>query len=125
MLMVDGVTGITDEGCTATFRVREGNIFCSDGSLSQEGVIESVAQTAAAFAGYEGYCKGESPKLGFIGEVKKFSFSSLPKVGETMENSLKVLGTAAGTTLVSATVFSGGRPVAQGQMKISIRDGAQ
>jgi predicted hotdog family 3-hydroxylacyl-ACP dehydratase len=85
-------------------------------------MIEHVAQSAAAFAGYAPFTKGELPKLGFIGEVKKFKIARLPKVGEFLHTSLRVLGEAAGVTLISAETKSGEEVLATCQMKIFIKE---
>ena len=85
-------------------------------------MIEHVAQSAAAFAGYLPYTQGESPKLGFIGEVKKFKISRLPKVGEFLHTTLRVLGEAAGVTLIAAETKSDEEVLATCQMKIFIKE---
>ena len=102
--------------------VQSGNIFCDGGFLREPGMIEHVAQSAAAFAGYASFTKGESPKLGFIGEVKKFKIDRLPKVGEFLRTRLRVLGEAAGVTLISAETKSGEEVLATCQMKIFIKE---
>jgi len=90
--------------------------------LSEPGLIEHVAQSAAAFAGYLPYTKGETPKLGFIGEVKKFKITRLPKIGEFLHTRLKVLGEAAGVTLIAAETISEYELLATCQMKIFIKE---
>jgi hypothetical protein len=60
--------------------------------------------------------------LGFIGEVKKFKIIRLPKVGEFLHTRLRVLGEAAGVTLISAETKSGEEVLATCQMKIFIKE---
>lgn len=82
IVMVDTFFCADAESAETGLHVQMGNIFCEEGVLREPGMIEHVAQSAAAFAGYLPYTQGESPKLGFIGEIKKFKISRLPKVGE-------------------------------------------
>ena len=122
MMMVDFFAPASEtEGDTA-LTVSEDNIFCSGGVLREPGLIEHIAQSAAAYAGYGTWIKNEPPKLGFIGEVKKLSIAGLPKVGETLRTHYKVLGSADGVTLISAETKAGGETVASGRMKIFIKE---
>ena len=122
IVMVDTYFCANEESAETGFHVQSDNIFCEGGFLREPGMIEHVAQSAAVFAGYASFTKGESPRLGFIGEVKKFKIVRLPKVGEFLYTRLRVLGEAAGVTLVSAETKSGEEVLATCQMKIFIKE---
>ncbi len=122
IVMVDTLFCADEEGAETGLHVQSGNIFCQGDVLSEPGLIEHVAQSAAAFAGYLPYTKGETPKLGFIGEVKKFKITRLPKIGEFLHTRLKVLGEAAGVTLIAAETISEYELLATCQMKIFIKE---
>lgn len=122
IVMVDTFFCADEEGAETGLHVQSGNIFCQGDVLSEPGLIEHVAQSAAAFAGYLPYTKGETPKLGFIGEVKKFKITRLPKIGEFLHTRLKVLGEAAGVTLIAAETISENELLATCQMKIFIKE---
>ena len=122
IVMVDTFFCADEEGAETGLHVHSGNIFCQEDVLSEPGLIEHVAQSAAAFAGYLPYTKGETPKLGFIGEVKKFKITRLPKIGEFLHTRLKVLGEAAGVTLIAAETISEYELLATCQMKIFIKE---
>ena len=122
IVMVDTFFCADEEGAETGLPVQSGNIFCQGDVLSEPGLIEHVAQSAAAFAGYLPYTKGETPKLGFIGEVKKFKITRLPKIGEFLHTHLKVLGEAAGVTLIAAETISEYELLATCQMKIFIKE---
>ena len=122
IVMVDTFFCADETSAETGLHVQSGNLFCEGGFLREPGMIEHVAQSAAAFAGYAPYTKGESPKLGFIGEVKKFKIMRLPEVNEQLVTTLKVLGEAAGVTLISAQTNAGEETVATCQMKIFIKE---
>ena len=122
IVMVDTFFCAEEEGAETGLHVQSDNLFCEGGFLREPGMIEHVAQSAAAFAGYEPYMKGESPKLGFIGEVKKFKIVRLPKVGEFLHTYLRVLGEAAGVSLILAETKSDAEVLATCQMKIFIKE---
>ncbi len=122
IVMVDSFFEADTESAVTGLTIHPENIFCQGDQMQEPGLIEHVAQSAAAFAGYAPYTRGEAPKLGFIGEVKKFRISRLPHVGEVLQTSLKVLGEAASVTLIAAETKVGEESVATCQMKIFIRE---
>lgn len=122
IVMVDTFFG-TDETCARTgLHIHADNIFCQDDTLQEPGIIEHIAQSAAAFAGYAPYTRGEEPKLGFIGEVKKCKISRLPQAGSFLNTQLRIVGEAAGITLIAAEVYEGEECIASCQMKIFIKE---
>lgn len=118
MVMVDTVFEADDHAICAALTVTEDNIFCCNGCLEETGLVEHIAQTAAALAGYETVSQHLPPRLGFIGEVKNFEWHELPRVGQTVQSSLEVIAKMAGVTLVQATTTLDNRPIASCQMKI-------
>ena len=122
IVMVDTFFCADEESAETGFHVKSGNLFCEGGFLREPGMIEHVAQSAASFAGYVPFTKGESPMLGFIGVVKKFKIIRLPKVGEFLHTRLRVLGEAASVTLILAETRSGEEILATCQMKIFIKE---
>ncbi|MGN0236125.1 MAG: hydroxymyristoyl-ACP dehydratase [Paludibacteraceae bacterium] len=123
IIMVDMFApGEQDNEAAATgLTVAATNIFVQDDHLQEPGIIEHVAQSAAALAGYSTYQQGLPPQLGYIGEIKKFHIHRLPCVGDTLRTSLHVLGTAMGITLLAAEVRVADETVAEGQMKIFLK----
>ncbi len=121
IVMVDTLYAADAESADTGLHILESNIFCNDGLFREPGLIEHIAQSAAAFAGYPTYVKGEAPKLGYIGEIKKLKISFLPKVGSRLHTRLDVLGEAAGVTLVKASTDVENELVATCQMKIFIK----
>ena len=122
IVMVDTFFFADEESAETGLHVQSGNLFCEGGFLREPGMIEHMAQSAAAFAGYVPYTKGKSPKLGFIGEVKKFKIVRLPKVGEFLHTRLHVLGEVASVILISAETKSSEEMLATCQMKIFIKE---
>ena len=122
IVMVDTFFCADEESAETGLHVQSGNLFCEGDFFRESGMIEHVAQSAASFAGYVPFTKGESPMLGFIGEVKKFKIIRLPKVGEFLHTRLRVLGEAAGVTLIWAEIKSGEEVLAICHMKIFIKE---
>lgn len=122
IVMVDRLYNVTDEGAETGLTIRATNIFLHNGRLQEPGLIEHIAQSAAAFAGFKGYAAGNEPRLGYIGELKKLRFLRLPELGQTLNTTLRVLGEAVGVTLLAAETKVGDEMVAEGQMKIFLKE---
>lgn len=120
IVMVSELSDVTETSASTALEILAENIFCFNGVLQESGLIEHVAQSAAAFAGYERYSKNLEPKLGYIGEVSKFRVLRLGKVGEKLSTSLKVMAQAEGVTLIAAETKVGEEVIASGRMKIFI-----
>jgi len=122
IVMVDLLRNVTADAAQTGLLIRPTNIFIQDGHLQEPGLIEHIAQSAAAFAGYKGYSQGLPPKLGYIGEIKKMHIHALPEAGKRLETQLNVLGEAGGITLLAAQTSVDGQVVAEGQMKIFLKE---
>jgi len=101
--------------------VQPDNLFCVNGRFTEPGLIEHIAQSASAHAGYKALCKQQTSPLGFIGEIKKFRVFRLPAVGEQLRTSVQVLSEVLNISLISAEIKSGDEPIAVSQMKIFIQ----
>ena len=122
IVMVDLLQNVTDSEADTGLQIKEDNIFVHNGQLQEPGLIEHIAQSAAAFAGFRGYAQGEEPKLGYIGELKRLFLYARPSAGKCLSTHLRVLGEAAGITLLAAEVRDGEDVVAAGQMKIFLEE---
>ena len=70
ILMVDALVSVDGDVCQTELGMREDNFFIEeDQLLSEPGLIEHIAQSASAFAGYRCVVKGEPAPVGYIGEV--------------------------------------------------------
>lgn len=118
IVMVDRLTSI-EEGVSHTeLEVRADNLFVERGVLSECGLIEHIAQSAAARIGYLFRMRGEAVPIGYIGSVNQFALGRLPRVGERLTTSIRVLQEVYQVSLVEAEVRSGEEVVASSRMKI-------
>lgn len=118
IVMVDRLTKI-DEGVSYTeFEVRADNLFVERGVLGECGLVEHMAQSAAARIGYLFRTKGEAVPIGYIGSVNRFVLHRLPRVGEQLTTTLRILQEVYQVSLVEAEVRVGDEVVATTRMKI-------
>lgn len=121
IVMVDTIFEDKD-GIGAALTICEDNIFVDKAHLQEVGIIEHIAQTAAALAGYAAKSEDREPSLGYIGEIKNFECVQLPKVGQTLTTNLDIIAEMNGVKLALAHTFIEDTQVAECQMKIFIPD---
>lgn len=122
MVMVDSFDGFVDDISLTSLKIVNSNILCNDDELSESGIIEHVAQSAAARVGYISITNNREVPLGFIGSVDKFQINRKPKIGETLITKIKVVQHVFGITLICAEVYSNDELIAIGNMKIFLQE---
>ncbi|MDB9029200.1 beta-hydroxyacyl-ACP dehydratase [Parabacteroides distasonis] len=123
ILMVDELLDVNCEEAQASFTVRSDNFFLDrEGRLEASGLIEHIAQSASAFAGYMALLAGATePPMGYIGEVKNFSCCRRPRTGDELRTTIRLGPEAGGVMLLSGETRVGEKIVADTQMKIFLQ----
>lgn len=111
----DGATTVT------RFLVKADGLFVEDNQLKEPGLIENIAQTAAAGTGYQ-FIKQEEPiPVGFIGAIKHLQIFQLPKVGDILTTQVTVLDTVLDITLIKGEIQLNNTIIASCEMKIVLK----
>ncbi len=97
------------------------NIFCQQGHFTEPGLIEHIAQSSAAMSGYSFFRNNQPAPLGFIAEIKKMNIYFCPKIGEKLRTRLTIVSEVENMSLVKAETCVDDKLVAEGQMKIFIK----
>lgn len=121
IVMIDSFFGIEENRSFSGLTVTADNIFCEAGKLQETGLIEHIAQSAAARIGFIYTQKGEEVPLGFIGSVDKLKVYSLPDVGMKLFTEITIVQEVFDITLISAQVKAGEELIAECRMKIFIK----
>ncbi|MDR1724194.1 MAG: hydroxymyristoyl-ACP dehydratase [Tannerella sp.] len=121
MIMLDAFFWATDsEACTG-LTVADDNLFCGEGFFTEPGLIEHIAQSASAFAGYQAKIAGRPVPIGLIGEVKKFRINFLPCTNSKLCTHLRIISEVFNVTLISAETKVNDSIAAEGLMKIYVK----
>ncbi len=121
IVMVDCFFGIKEDRSYSGLTVTADNIFCEAGKLQEAGLIEHIAQSAAARIGFLYTQQGKEVPLGFIGSVDKLKIYSLPDVGQKLLTEITVVQEVFDITLISAQVKADEKLTAECRMKIFIK----
>ncbi|HEY1406572.1 MAG TPA: hydroxymyristoyl-ACP dehydratase [Spirochaetota bacterium] len=118
IVMIDRLHLSDDRQTVTSLTVREDNIFCENNKLTEPGLIENIAQSAAARVGYIAKTTGVDVPLGFIAAVSGLSITALPNVDDTIETTVVVENEVIGITIISGTVRLRDEIIASCEMKI-------
>ncbi|MCD4793190.1 MAG: hydroxymyristoyl-ACP dehydratase [Bacteroidales bacterium] len=122
MLMIDTLVSSDQEKTITNLTITEENIFCINGKFREPGIIENMAQTAAARSGFEAKKNKTPVQTGYIGSIKNLTIFFLPKINEIIETEI-VQKTEIGNILViEANVKINNKFVAKCEMTIILLD---
>ncbi len=121
-VLVDALVEISEHDCKTTFTVSENHVLCNNGDLSAAGLIENIAQSCAAKAGYEYLLAGKQIPVGFIGDVRNFVCAKRPKVNQTITTSIHIENKVFGFSLISGKIELEGEEIASCKMKIFVNE---
>jgi 3-hydroxymyristoyl/3-hydroxydecanoyl-(acyl carrier protein) dehydratase len=117
-VMVDRVLH-SDERLTRTaFRVAPDNIFVENGRLREPGLLENIAQTAAARAGLLAREAGRPVEIGYIGAVRNLEILDLPPVGEEIITEIEIGEPVLAVAVIEGKIWCGKVLIAACEMRI-------
>ena len=119
-VLISFLIEVSDKICISKFIFDETHVLCQDGKLTSAGLMENIAQTAAAKTGYECYQKGKKIPVGFIGDVRDFVFTKQPKMGEEIETRIEIIHEIFDVTVIAGTITLNGEEIASCNMKIFV-----
>jgi 3-hydroxymyristoyl/3-hydroxydecanoyl-(acyl carrier protein) dehydratase len=119
MLMIDNLVSAESRKTRTSFTVREDNIFIESGIFQEHGLMENMAQTAAAGAGWNYLEMGKERPPTYFAAVSRLSIETLPAVGDTLETETEIQHILAGMALIRARVNIGNKCIARCEMKVS------
>lgn len=121
-VMIDEIVLANEQQTTTTFRIPEEHLFVSEGYFTEPGLIENMAQTAAAGTGYMAAQQHAAPPVGFIGQVKQLEILALPKVGEQITTTTTNVQQVMNAFIVNGVIHSGDTLIARAEYKIFLQE---
>jgi predicted hotdog family 3-hydroxylacyl-ACP dehydratase len=121
-VFVDTLIDSNEQFTISLFKITQDQTLVENNQLTEGGLIENIAQTAAAGVGF--YCEKNnvSVPIGFIGAVKNLKILRLPKTNEVLTTKVEVLQEVFGITLIKGTVFIASTEIASAELKIIIEN---
>lgn len=120
-VMIDKLINFTEVSTTTGFFINTENIFVENDLFREPGLIENIAQTAAARAGYIACTQKQPVQIGYIGSINNLQIFTLPKTGDQLFTKITIENQVFDVTLISGEINCNNRVIAQCKMKIFIK----
>lgn len=121
IVMVDKLITVENKKTMTGLEILPDNIFVMNGRFREPGLIENIAQSAAAGVGYYYRNKNEEVPVGFIGAVKNLVIHFLPESGSEITTEIIIEHEVMNATLIRGVIFQDNKVVAECEMKIFLQ----
>ncbi|WP_057937574.1 hypothetical protein [Algoriphagus resistens] len=118
MVMLSRVVAYSKGKIQTELDIETGNIFVSHDLFSESGMLENIAQTAAAMVGLEAREVGEEVPLGFIGGINKVKVVGLAAASQTITTHVEILQEVFNINLIRGKCFILDELLMECEMKI-------
>ena len=117
-VMVDKLLDVKEDSVTSSFKILKDNLLIKDGKFQESGLIENIAQTAAAMSGYHRKLSGKAAETGFLGAVKNLLVYKLPEVDSCLTTEVTLEHRVMDVNLIKGHIRQGDTLVAECEMKV-------
>ena len=121
IVMVDELLESKNNKTITGFKIKTDGIFVQSGKLQEPGLIENIAQTAAAGVGYQFALNEELVPPGFIAAIKNLHIHYLPSVGEELITTVEILEEVFDMSLIKGEISVNDRIIVDCEMKIVLK----
>jgi predicted hotdog family 3-hydroxylacyl-ACP dehydratase len=118
MAMIDVLIAADEKSARGQLFIMESNLFCDNGVLAEPGLIEFIAQTAAAYTGFKNKTSNKEVREGYIGAIKNLVIYELPRVNGSIQSEIVIENEIVGYTIIAGRVYQDNRLLAECEMRI-------
>jgi len=120
-VMVDEVLHADETLVRTKFTITSDNLFAVNGNFTEPGLVENMAQTAAAGTGYKARQDGKEAPVGYIAALKNLKIDSLPRINDTITTEITFQHTVMNAHIVQGRVMVADKEIANCELKIFIK----
>jgi predicted hotdog family 3-hydroxylacyl-ACP dehydratase len=121
IVMIDSIYKAEKTSASTGLTVSADNIFCMDGKLTESGLIENIAQSAAAGVGVYYKVNNLPIPIGFIGGIRKLEIYDLPEVNSDIYTEINVINEVFDISIVRGVVHSKKGILAVCEIKVLVK----
>ncbi len=117
-IMVSELINVTDVEACSKLNICNDNLFSENGYFHEAGIIENIAQTAAAMSGFNAVANNTEVKKGYIGAIKNLKVYKLPKTKNTIETTITIINQVMNVKIVNGKTEQNGEIIAECELRI-------
>ena len=121
LVMIDTLEEATENLMESNLLIKPDNIFVENNQLREPGIIENIAQTAAAGLGFMQKSQNIPVALGFIAAIRNLKINVLPNAGQTLRTTVEVVNKVFDITIIKGSVHTVNELIAECEMRIFIQ----
>jgi predicted hotdog family 3-hydroxylacyl-ACP dehydratase len=119
-VMIDELLHWDQKSARSCLLVSRDNILVEHGRLSEAGLLENIAQTAAAGIGARSLMEDQPAPVGYIGAIQNLEIFELPAINEEIKTEISIKNQIFNVTVIEGTVRNQDKVLARCDMKIFI-----
>lgn len=121
IVMIDVLQYADSIKTISTFMIKDTCVLCTNGFLSESGMIENIAQTGAAGFGYIDKQQNKPISLGFIASIKNIEIHQLPPVGAVITTEVVAQAPVMGFNIIVGKIILNDEIIASCEMRIFVQ----
>ena len=121
IVMIDALQYVDAVKTISTFEIKDTCIFCTNGFLSESGMIENIAQTGAAGFGYLDKLQNKPISLGFIASIKNIEIHQLAPIGSVITTEVIAQEPIMGFNIMIGKITLNDSIIASCEMRIFVQ----
>jgi 3-hydroxyacyl-[acyl-carrier-protein] dehydratase len=121
IVMVSKLVEASDSHAVTQLLIEAENMFTAHGHLAEPGMVENIAQTAAAQVGYHCSQKNIPVPIGYIAAVKNLKVFHMPAVNSIISTSIRITNQVLDVTVAEGKIEQDGRICCTCEMRIFVK----
>jgi len=117
-IMVSELVKVTENEAYSKLNISNDNLLSENGFFQEAGLIENIAQTAAAMTGFNAVANNTEVKKGYIGAVKNLKIYKLPEVNSCIMTSIIIVNQVMNVHIVNGKIEQDGEIMAECELRI-------
>lgn len=122
MVMIHELHEADAQHAVTTLTVEQNNTFLKSGKLAEPGLVENIAQTAAAQVGYVCAQLNKPVPIGYIAAVKDLVIYGLPELNTQIRTVVQVMNVIMDITLIRGNVYQNDQLLCECEMRIFVKN---
>ncbi len=124
IVLISRIYKVDEASVITGFDIHDNHILTHQKHLTESGIVENMAQTAASRAGFEAVKHHAQPAVGFIGNIKDLVIYFLPESGNELLTEVSTKTQVMNVSIIEAKSYCNNQLVASCEMKIFLQETA-
>jgi len=121
IIMLDKVVAYSENFIETLFYIKNDSVFIEDDCFQPSGIIENIAQSAAAKLGVEQKKCKQKISLGYVAAIKNLDIFFLPQIKNTLRTTINITHRMNNIIVLRGNSFLENDAIAKCELKVFIQ----